>query len=98
MAATSDALRAQLIVNAGRVVTLGLAGCPAGGPGVEAAARHAEHATEAPEPKLLAVGRDEVELHFWSSAKYAKAFFRMSRSSMTSRSRCGRCRDRGRLR
>ena len=34
------------------------------------------------------MGGDEVELHFWSSAKYAKAFFRMSRSSVTVRRCC----------
>ena len=31
---------------------------------------------------------DEVELHFWPSAKYANAFFRMSLSSVTARSFC----------
>ena len=70
------------------VVALGLARRGPPRPGIEAAARDAEHATEAPQRGTRPVGGDEVELHFWSSAKYAKAFFKMSRSSVTVRSCC----------
>jgi len=75
------------------VVALGLAGCRPPRPPVEAAGRDPEHATEAAHAELGAVGGNEVELHFWSSAKYAKAFFRMSRSSVTARRRCCSCRS-----
>src|SRR4051812_10081763 len=54
-------------------------------PGVEAASRDAEDAAHASDAELVFVLLDEVKLHFWSSAKYASAFFRMSRSSVTSR-------------
>ena len=70
------------------VVALGLAGRRPPRPPVEPAGRDPKYATEAPYAELGAVGGDEVELHFWSSAKYAKAFFRMSRSSVTARRRC----------
>ena len=69
-------------------VALGLTRGRAPHPRVEAAGGDAQHPAEAPHPELGAMGGDEVELHFWSSAKYAKAFFRMSRSSVTARSRC----------
>jgi hypothetical protein len=69
-------------------IACGLAGRWAPHPGVEATGRDTQHATEAPHAELGAMGGDEVELHFWSSAKSAKAFFRMSRSSVTARSRC----------
>ena len=52
-----------------RVVALGPARRGSARPGVIAAPRDAQHAAEAPEPEVLAVGRDKVELHFWSSAK-----------------------------
>ena len=50
-------------------VALGLARGRAPHPGVEAARRDAQHPAEAPHPKLGPIGGDEVELHFWSSAK-----------------------------
>jgi hypothetical protein len=38
-------------------------------PGVVATPRDAQHAAQGPQPELRPVGRDEVELHVWSSAK-----------------------------
>lgn len=38
-------------------------------PGVEAARGNAEHPAEAAHPELGPIRGDEVELHFWSSAK-----------------------------
>ena len=51
------------------VVAVGLTRRWAPDPGVEAAPRHAQHPTEAPHAKLGPIRGDEVELHFWSSAK-----------------------------
>src|SRR5215472_1408702 len=51
-------------------------------PLVEAAARDTErlaHLVRSPHPSVL---RDEAELHRWSLAKEAMAFFRMSRSAL----------------
>jgi hypothetical protein len=52
-----------------RVIALGLARRGPLAPRVVPASRDPEHAAEAPEPELGPVSRDEVELHFWSSAK-----------------------------
>lgn len=38
-------------------------------PGIVPTSRDAQHRAEAPEAELGLMGRDEVELHFWSSAK-----------------------------
>src|SRR5213080_4018135 len=62
-------------------------------PGVEAAAGHAENATELADRKFAGV-LHEPEFHFRSFAKYAKAFFKMSRSWVTSRSCCSSSRMR----
>jgi hypothetical protein len=69
------------------VIALRLAGPRASDPGVEAAPGDAQGAAQSPHAELGPVGGGEVELHFWSSAKYAKAFFKMSRSSVTARNR-----------
>src|SRR5262249_5118356 len=55
-------------------------------PGVEPAAGDLEDAAELAYREGLAVLLDEAKLHFCSSAKYANAFFKMSRSMVTSRS------------
>src|SRR5438094_9288154 len=67
------------------------AGPPA--PGVEAAARHAEDAAQLADSEFAGL-LHEPELHFRSFAKYAKAFFKMSRSWVTSRSFCSSSRTR----
>jgi hypothetical protein len=69
------------------VLLLSLAGPPAT-PGVETAARDLEHLAHHADSEDLPMILDEPELHFWSSAKYANAFFKISRSSVTSRSFC----------
>jgi hypothetical protein len=50
-------------------IALGLARGRASDPGVEATGRDAQDPTEAPHAKLGPIRGDEVELHFWSSAK-----------------------------
>jgi hypothetical protein len=56
-------------VNEQSRIALGLARGRAPHPGVEAAGGDVQHPAEAPHPELGAIGGDEVELHFWSSAK-----------------------------
>src|SRR6058998_169480 len=62
--------------------------------GVEAAPGDAEDAAEPIDRERLSGLLHEPELHFRSSAKYAKAFFKMSRSWVTSRSLVSRSRMR----
>src|SRR5882724_7756548 len=62
-------------------------------PAVEAAARHAEDAAQLADSEFAGL-LHEPELHFRSFAKYAKAFFKMSRSWVTSRSFCSSSRTR----
>src|SRR5262249_28739509 len=50
-------------------------------PGVEAAARHAQTATQQIERMMRLLRRDEPEFHRRSFAKKAAAFFKISRSS-----------------
>jgi hypothetical protein len=50
-------------------VALGLPRGRAPHPSIEAARGDAQHSAEAPHAKLGPIGGDEVELHFWSSAK-----------------------------
>src|SRR5438105_9840223 len=71
------------------------AGPPA--PGVEAAARHAEDAAQLADSEFAGL-LHEPELHFRSFAKYAKAFFKMSRSWVASRSFCLELTNTARLR
>src|SRR5882672_8219772 len=52
-------------------------------PFVEAAARNAQGRTKARDPEPLPMPSDEGVLHGSSRAKYATAFFKMSRSSVT---------------
>src|SRR2546422_3919392 len=54
-----------------------------GQPGIEATATHVQHPTHPHNPKLRAVVPHEGVLHGRSLAKYAAAFFKMSRSSVT---------------
>jgi hypothetical protein len=61
---------------------------PTATPGVEPTAGDLEDLAHLADSEGLPVLLDESELHFWSSAKYANAFFKMSRSSVTSRSFC----------
>jgi hypothetical protein len=51
------------------VVALGLARHRTPHPRIETAGGDLQHPAEAPHPELSAIGGDEVELHFWSSAK-----------------------------
>src|SRR6266403_3637642 len=52
-------------------------------PFIKAAARNTERGTKARDPKSLLMPMDEGVLHGSSRAKYATAFFKMSRSSVT---------------
>ncbi len=57
-------------------------------PGVKATRVNAEHAAHATHTELLVMPFDKRVSHFASLAKYAVAFFRMSRSSVTRASSC----------
>src|SRR3569832_35827 len=52
-------------------------------PGIEATAARLQRATHARQPKLVVMGLHERVLHRDSLAKYAAAFFKISRSSVT---------------
>jgi hypothetical protein len=52
-------------------------------PGIEPASTHPQHSAQWGQPKLPSSGLDEGVLHCDALAKYAAAFFKISRSSVT---------------
>ncbi len=52
-------------------------------PGIEVAVMHSHHTADAPYPKLITIISYERIPYWGSLAKYAAAFFRISRSSST---------------
>src|SRR3546814_3137958 len=57
-------------------------------PGIKPAGMNVEHSAHRADGELRAMHLDKRVLHFASLAKYAVAFFRMSRSSVTRASSC----------
>ncbi len=84
VAIDTAALKPYLLDQAGKTsVILGPVAHRRAQPGIEATMLHQQHAAHHAHPEKAPVRFDEGVLYLASLAKYAVAFFRMSRSSVT---------------